>query len=294
MRYRLLAIGFLVPVALSGQTLDLARFGNPPADVRPALIWYWSGQITDSLIDHQLVDMRHAGLTDVVITPVESRLDPAYSSDGWFARIEHALREAQRTGMRVWLSAADSSLGGLEEYARRFPWAFGNVLKGFWGNEPAATPPPQYADTGRQGRILRGAFERAEADRLETWRRHRTEWARQHGVEFVVPDEGHGSAGVVGAADWTLTPEQLRARIGALAARGRLAPLAIHGYWSDTTDVPKPPSAAPHGTTNRSAPGRRSIRRTPGRASTSPRSRFPPQRAPPTPRSGSTWERCAT
>jgi hypothetical protein len=49
----------------------------------------------------------------------------------------------------------------------------------------------------------------------------------------------------VGAADWSLTPEQLRARIGGLAARGRLAPLAIHGYWSDTADVPTPPSLDP-------------------------------------------------
>ena len=81
------------------QSLDSARFTHPPADVRPAMLWFWNGRITDSLIDHQLAEMRSVGLAEVVISPVGTeQLDPA--------RVEHAQREAQRIGMRVSLASA--------------------------------------------------------------------------------------------------------------------------------------------------------------------------------------------
>lgn len=83
------------------QSLDSARFAHPPADVRPAMLWIWNGRISDSLIDRQLAEMRSVGLAEVVISSVDpAPLDPT--------RVEHARREGQRRGMRVWL-ARDSA-----------------------------------------------------------------------------------------------------------------------------------------------------------------------------------------
>lgn len=89
------------------QSLDSARFAHPPAAVRPAMLWIWNGRITDSLIDHQLTEMRSVGLAEVIISPVDrQRLD--------LARVEHARREGERTGMRVWLGDEPFKTGALD------------------------------------------------------------------------------------------------------------------------------------------------------------------------------------
>ncbi|MGI8496428.1 MAG: glycosylhydrolase-like jelly roll fold domain-containing protein [Gemmatimonadaceae bacterium] len=334
--------------------LDVARFADPPAEDRPALLWFWNGTITNSLIDRQLAQMRRVGVRTFVLFPFESaRLVPAVFSEGWFDRVGYALRVAQRTGMRVWLfndayfpsgkaaglvvrggrvgarryephpelapravyrmvervtggsvidprarrpkldppdqtlpafvprdSAAaviaviaapvrgdsarvESALdltaifqrGGSwsapqgewelqwygsyrvpgfggdgyvdlmsdeaarrfidavpAEYLRRFPWAIGSVLRGFWddepiltswwglrpwsdalpsalralGSSPAQTLPALFDDGGRAGRIARGIYWRAIANRFAAgWYRTQGEWARAHGVEMI-------------------------------------------------------------------------------------------------------------
>jgi glycosyl hydrolase family 2 len=67
------------------------------------MLWFWSGRITDSLIDHQLAEMRSLGLAEVIISPVGAeRLD--------LARVEHAQREAQRIGMRASLDSSHADV----------------------------------------------------------------------------------------------------------------------------------------------------------------------------------------
>lgn len=67
------------------------------------MLWFWNGRITDSLIDHQLAELRSVGLAEVVISPVDGeQLD--------LARVEHAQREAQRIGMRVSLASSHPDL----------------------------------------------------------------------------------------------------------------------------------------------------------------------------------------
>ena len=60
MTFRLTAIGLFVPIALSGQALTAARFGNPPPEVRPALLWFWSTGAIDSAF------IRRAGITRIL------------------------------------------------------------------------------------------------------------------------------------------------------------------------------------------------------------------------------------
>ncbi|WP_161557849.1 glycosylhydrolase-like jelly roll fold domain-containing protein [Micromonospora sicca] len=88
----------------AGAALSAARFENPAGDSKPTMLWFWNGTITEDLVDRQLADMRSEGLSEVVIFPdATSSLNPAFFTEGWFAMVGHALREAQRTGMKVWL-----------------------------------------------------------------------------------------------------------------------------------------------------------------------------------------------
>jgi hypothetical protein len=94
---RLTAIGLFVPVALSGQVLDAARFGNPPPEVRPAMLWFWSAGITDSAITAQLAVMGRAGITRVLVTGDAS------------TQLERAQAEGRRAGIDV-RSHGDTSI----------------------------------------------------------------------------------------------------------------------------------------------------------------------------------------
>jgi hypothetical protein len=115
----LTAIGVLVTATLSAPLVasaaapspastsagfDPAAFTDPPNDSRPTVLWFWNGTVTDELIDRQLADLRQRGVYNAVIFPFQtSALKPAFLSDGWFDVVGHALDEAKRTGMRVWL-----------------------------------------------------------------------------------------------------------------------------------------------------------------------------------------------
>lgn len=101
------------------------------------------------------------------------------------------------------------------EYYRRFAWAFGTVLKGFWDDEPYIpsasahfnvtpwTPGlPQalkaagvalgpalsatYDDLGRQGRVLRGAYWQAVSDLFaKSYYKQQSDWMAQHHVAYI-------------------------------------------------------------------------------------------------------------
>ena len=101
------------------------------------------------------------------------------------------------------------------EYHRRFPWAFGTVLRGFaddepflasadahfqavpWsrslsaaleqhGASPAAALSAVHDDLGRDGRTLRGAFWRSVSDRFASaYYEQQGRWMHDHGVEFI-------------------------------------------------------------------------------------------------------------
>jgi hypothetical protein len=83
---------------------DAGRFASPPPDSRPTILWYWNGTVTPELVDRQMAEMRAKGIDEAVLFPFATpALRPAVFSEGWFAIVEHTLREAQRTGMKLWL-----------------------------------------------------------------------------------------------------------------------------------------------------------------------------------------------
>ncbi|MDH2414399.1 glycosyl hydrolase [Nocardioides sp. CER19] len=86
------------------QGFDPAVFADPPSDSRPMMYWYWTGTVTPAVVDAQMAEMRDKGIHEAVLFPYGGDgMKPAYFTQGWFDIVEHVLREAQRTGMRIWL-----------------------------------------------------------------------------------------------------------------------------------------------------------------------------------------------
>ncbi|MFD4192657.1 glycosyl hydrolase [Amycolatopsis thermoflava] len=83
---------------------DPAAFANPPKDSRPSVYWYWNNTITPEITDRQMAEMRDKGIYEAVVFPYGgASMQPAFLTEEWFTLIEHVLREAQRTGMKMWL-----------------------------------------------------------------------------------------------------------------------------------------------------------------------------------------------
>ncbi|WP_205661099.1 glycosylhydrolase-like jelly roll fold domain-containing protein [Amycolatopsis vastitatis] len=113
MRRTLMSLVLAVVTALSVSTpataghdpgFDPAAFANPPKDSRPAIYWYWNNTITSAITDHQMAEMRAKGIYEAVIFPLGGdSMQPVFLSEDWFTLVGHVLREAQRTGMKMWL-----------------------------------------------------------------------------------------------------------------------------------------------------------------------------------------------
>lgn len=83
---------------------DPAAFVNPPKDSRPSVYWYWTGTVTADVVDAQMAELRNKGIHEAVLFPYGGPgMKPAYFTEAWFDIVEHVLREAERTDMRIWL-----------------------------------------------------------------------------------------------------------------------------------------------------------------------------------------------
>ncbi|HEY0541391.1 MAG TPA: glycosyl hydrolase [Actinoallomurus sp.] len=119
------------------------------------------------------------------------------------------------------------------EYYRRFPDAFGTVIRGFWDDEPTLTGTPWspslpkalktlgsspglaltgvFDDLGRTGRTLRGDYWRAVSDRFaEAYYHQQATWMDRHNVGYIsnpLHDE-FGPAGQLDASGNILKDDQ--------------------------------------------------------------------------------------
>ena len=76
----------------------------PPDDSMPSMYWYWNNTITPELTDRQMAEMRAKGIHGFVLFPYGGASQrPAFFTEEWFDLVGHVLREARRTGMKVWL-----------------------------------------------------------------------------------------------------------------------------------------------------------------------------------------------
>ncbi|MEU0073006.1 glycosyl hydrolase [Streptomyces sp. NPDC006332] len=84
--------------------LTAHRFTDPPRTSRPTVYWYWNGPVTPELVDRQLADLRDKGMYEVILFSFDNdAMRPVFFTEEWFDIVEHVLRTAERTGMRVWL-----------------------------------------------------------------------------------------------------------------------------------------------------------------------------------------------
>lgn len=83
---------------------DPAAFVDPAGDTRPMVYWYWTGNVTPAVVDAQMAELRDKGIYEAVLFPYGGdKMQPAFFTEAWFDIVEHVLREAERTDMRIWL-----------------------------------------------------------------------------------------------------------------------------------------------------------------------------------------------
>jgi len=87
-----------------GRTVAGQAVTTPPDDSMPSIYWYWNNTITPEITDRQMAEMRAKGVHGFVLFPYGgASQQPAFFTEAWFDLVGHVLREAQRTGMKVWL-----------------------------------------------------------------------------------------------------------------------------------------------------------------------------------------------
>jgi uncharacterized protein YjdB len=91
-------------IAATTAGFDPAAFADPSHESRPMIYWYWTGTVTQKVVDTQMAEMRDKGIYEAVLFPYGGdQMKPAYFTEAWFDIVEHVLLEAQRTHMRIWL-----------------------------------------------------------------------------------------------------------------------------------------------------------------------------------------------
>lgn len=93
-----------IAAAVRAEGFDPEAFADPAGDTRPMAYWYWTGTVTPAVVDSQLAELRDKGINEAVLFPYGGdKMQPAFFTEAWFDIVEHVLREAERTGMRIWL-----------------------------------------------------------------------------------------------------------------------------------------------------------------------------------------------
>jgi hypothetical protein len=99
-----------------GQSASIEEnFKNPPQEAKPWVFWYWmNAAISHEGITADLEAMRQAGIGGAYLTPiqwpknlpiVEPPVEPL--SPEWWERVRHAMREADRLGLKIAMHDGD-------------------------------------------------------------------------------------------------------------------------------------------------------------------------------------------
>jgi (4-O-methyl)-D-glucuronate---lignin esterase len=113
-----LSCGVTVAAPVTSVTTLRAQFAEPPRDARPGTLWYWmNGNVSADGITRDLEAMHDVGLGSAIIFDggIDTPPGPAaYLGPEWRELMRHALREAQRLGLKIGFHNAPgwSSSGG--------------------------------------------------------------------------------------------------------------------------------------------------------------------------------------
>ena len=82
--------------------VDPKLFKSPPLEYRPVMMWLWNGIITDEEIKRQLEGFLSQKVYQFFIRPMYG-LESDYLSNEFFSKVEIAIKEAERLGMKCWI-----------------------------------------------------------------------------------------------------------------------------------------------------------------------------------------------
>ncbi len=107
----LLSSGFL-----AGKSTDLeSLFDEPPSEVSPWTYWYWmESAVSKEGLTADLEAMAEAGIAGAYLMPIRGPADPPIwdppveqLSPEWWAKVRHAIQEADRLGLQIAMHACD-------------------------------------------------------------------------------------------------------------------------------------------------------------------------------------------
>jgi hypothetical protein len=150
----LLAVGLASGPSAPAGDLD-TNFRQPPESARPWVFWYWmNAAVSHEGITADLEAMRDAGLGGAYLMPIRGATDPPQweppveqLTSEWWDAVLHALREADRLGLRIAMHASDGfALAGgpwitPELSMQRIVWSDTRVEGGGRLADPLPQPP---------------------------------------------------------------------------------------------------------------------------------------------------------
>ena len=81
---------------------DLAKaFVTPPDDAKPWVNMFWIGRITPADITQHLEELKAKGAGGANLIDLKAMTDAPYMSDNWRQAFKHAVREADRLGLKL-------------------------------------------------------------------------------------------------------------------------------------------------------------------------------------------------
>ena len=80
------------------------NFASPPAEYALTMWWFWNGDMTETTIRRDLAELKSRDIKAVIVWPYHGLVNLEYLSPAWFERVEYAVSEAHRLGVRVWLT----------------------------------------------------------------------------------------------------------------------------------------------------------------------------------------------
>ena len=104
MKRKLLLVG-LALCALLGMAraeTDLAKaFVTPPDEAKPWVNMFWIGRITPADITQHMEELKAKGAGGANLIDLNAMADAPYMSDNWRKAFQHAVREADRLGLKI-------------------------------------------------------------------------------------------------------------------------------------------------------------------------------------------------
>lgn len=82
--------------------LDMTTFQNPDAKYGIHPFWFWNGEMTETEIEKQIMEMADKRVTGFFLCARQGMTVP-YLSDEWFQKVEYAVEIAAKQHMDVWL-----------------------------------------------------------------------------------------------------------------------------------------------------------------------------------------------